>query len=111
MNKVKSSRGISFLTRVGIACLGLIIGLLLLEVVCRLLYPFPQNFYRESPLCSLEFAPNDEGWYSMPLDGLRHWVRINSKGLRDVEHSYEKQNGVFRILVLGDPFAAALEMP
>lgn len=46
----------------------------------------------------------------MPLDALRHWVRINSKGLRDVEHSYEKPTGVFRILVLGGLMAAGLEV-
>jgi lysophospholipase L1-like esterase len=31
-------------------------------------------------------------------------VQINSKGLRDVEHSYHKPAGVLRILVIGDSF-------
>ncbi len=31
-------------------------------------------------------------------------VQINSKGLRDGEHSYDKPAGVFRILVIGDSF-------
>src|SRR5574337_1459165 len=35
-------------------------------------------------------------------------VRINSKGLRDVEHPYEKPPGVFRILVLGDSYMEGL---
>jgi hypothetical protein len=31
-------------------------------------------------------------------------IAINSKGLRDTEHSYEKRPGVFRIVVVGDSF-------
>lgn len=31
-------------------------------------------------------------------------VTINSKGLRDREHSYDKAQGVFRIVVIGDSF-------
>ena len=31
-------------------------------------------------------------------------IAINSKGLRDTEHSYDKPTGVFRIVVVGDSF-------
>ena len=31
-------------------------------------------------------------------------IAINSKGLRDREHSYDKPPGVFRIVVIGDSF-------
>ena len=34
-------------------------------------------------------------------------VRINSHGLRDVERAYERSEGVFRILALGDSFIEA----
>jgi len=33
-----------------------------------------------------------------------YFVKINSKGLRDEEHSYEKPPGVFRIVAIGDSF-------
>jgi lysophospholipase L1-like esterase len=51
------------------------------------------------------------GWRNIPYS--RHFYRqeaqpyhiiINSKGLRDREHSYEKPAGRFRILVVGDSF-------
>ena len=38
-------------------------------------------------------------------------VRINSKGLRDREHAYEPAPGVFRIVVLGDSFMEAYQVP
>ena len=33
-----------------------------------------------------------------------YFIVTNSKGLRDVEHTYEKPPGVFRIVVIGDSF-------
>ena len=33
-----------------------------------------------------------------------YFIAINSKGLRDVEHSYDKPAGVYRIVVIGDSF-------
>jgi len=37
--------------------------------------------------------------------------KINSNGLREREYAYEKPDGVYRILVLGDSFTASLEVP
>ena len=39
------------------------------------------------------------------------YVRINSDGLRDREHSIAKKPGALRIAVLGDSFAEAIEVP
>ncbi len=38
-------------------------------------------------------------------------VRINSKGLRDREHAYEPAPGVFRIVILGDSYMEAYQVP
>ena len=52
------------------------------------------------------------GWRSIPKSELQqdagygpYHVAINSQGLRDDEHSFEKPDGVFRIVVLGDSVA------
>jgi lysophospholipase L1-like esterase len=37
--------------------------------------------------------------------------KINSNGLREREYAYEKPDGVYRILILGDSFTASLEVP
>jgi hypothetical protein len=37
--------------------------------------------------------------------------KINSHGFRDKERTYEKKEGVFRILVLGDSYTQALQVP
>ena len=38
-------------------------------------------------------------------------VETNSKGLRDREHSYAKPEGVFRIVIIGDSFMEAYQVP
>ncbi len=37
-------------------------------------------------------------------------IRINSKGLRDVEHAYDKPLGVYRVLILGDSYMESMQV-
>jgi hypothetical protein len=46
---------------------------------------------------------DDNGEYSVV-------VKMNSHGLRDVEHEYEKSPGVFRILLLGDSYMEGVQV-
>lgn len=45
------------------------------------------------------------------IESARGRVCANSLGMRDVEHSVPKPPGVFRVLVLGDSFMEALQIP
>ena len=50
----------------------------------------------KNPNFPLELIPNSEA----NIGGVSY--KINSKGLRDYEHSYEKQENTLRILIMGD---------
>jgi hypothetical protein len=49
-----------------------------------------------------KLAPNSHRRYDK--EAQPYFIAINSKGLRDVEHSYDKPPGIFRIVVIGDSF-------
>lgn len=72
-------------------------------------------------------APRGEFWEQKPGYGWLHrpgyegpWfddhgeysvtVKMNSRGLRDVEHDYAKGPGVFRILLLGDSYMEGMQV-
>jgi lysophospholipase L1-like esterase len=80
------------------------------EIALRLmglnpLYVSPERdrFWKYDSLLGWAHEPGQEGIFETPQ--FRTVVRINENGLRDRQHSYDRQNDIERILVLGDSFA------
>jgi hypothetical protein len=88
--------------------LSLCIGLLIAEVALRIVgYTFP-TFYTTDDARGYALQPNMRGWYRK--EGAAY-IQINSDGLRDREHARQKPPHTFRIAILGDSYAEALQVP
>jgi lysophospholipase L1-like esterase len=87
---------------------GLVIGLLVVEIGLRMVgYSFP-IFYTTDLDRGVALRAGVEGWYRR--EG-KNYVRINSDGLRDVEHAKAKPSNTLRIAVIGDSYAEAFQVP
>ena len=66
------------------------------------------NFWEPDPLTGTKLRPGMEGWQQ---DEGKAYVKISSQGLRDREHQLAKPAGTYRIAVLGDSYAEAMQVP
>lgn len=114
MGRVKT-----LLIRLGLAGLGILLSLLLLEGLLRVV-PAEMidaiiqrstllQLYRLDPRVGWTLRPNAQSVHvtrnDMPIQ-----IKTNSLGLRDNEHGYQKPDDVYRVLVLGDSFAEAKDV-
>lgn len=85
--------------------IGFFFGAIVAEIALRAVgYSYPE-FYTMDPVRGYALRPGAEGWYRK--EGAAY-VRINSVGLRDREHSITKPANTIRIAVLGDSYPEAL---
>jgi hypothetical protein len=92
------------------AVVSALVTLLLIEVGLRIFrLPLPDRFFAPNPDFGWFHIPGRQGWQRTPE--LAVPVSISSAGLRDSEHSYQKPEGTFRILLLGDSFVEGLQVP
>jgi hypothetical protein len=91
-----------------LVALGTVIGLLLFEVALRAIDYSSPNFYRFDPYTGAALRAGVEGWWRKEGEA---YVKINSDGLRDREHQKPKPSDTFRIAVLGDSYAEAMQVP
>lgn len=106
----------AILTRLGLVLLGLVMGFLSLELIFRWVYPDPSPKLVNQALqfhdtYGIAFTPNTAGWNTSLRGEYSTYITINSKGLRGEAHDYAKEENTFRILVLGDSFTSALQVP
>lgn len=89
--------------------LGTVVALGLAEILARFLHPLSTVEYRMDRDVGPILAPDQKGrWVSEDYDVT---VTTNSAGFHDAEHALDKPHGVYRIVVLGDSFIEALQLP
>jgi len=94
-----------------LAAVGVLFALVMLEVGIRFLHLVPDRFWEPDPVLGVRLIPDHHGWWTQEDREFLVPVRVNHRGLRDIDHQLAKPPGVFRILVLGDSFVEAMHVP
>jgi lysophospholipase L1-like esterase len=105
------SRSLELVAGLVLALVGLVLAAGAMEVGVRLLHLEPDRFWQQDPLLGTRLAPGRSGWWTQEDREFVVPVTINSHGWRDVERPLDKPAGTTRVLVLGDSFAEALQVP
>jgi lysophospholipase L1-like esterase len=100
---VKRWVGHSVLVLTG-CCVAVVLGEIGLRVL-GISYPY---FYISDNLTGSSHKPGGEGLWNKEGEA---YITINRAGLRDREHNLEKAAGTFRIVLLGDSYTEALQVP
>ncbi|PYS36571.1 MAG: hypothetical protein DMF75_00625 [Acidobacteria bacterium] len=95
------------LNKLGLILFGVLVGAGAAEFGLRIIgFSYPQ-FYALDASLGYSLRPNIEGWYRK--EGASY-VRINSDGLRDREHSKSKPPDTIRLAVIGDSYTEAMHV-
>lgn len=86
----------------------LLFTLLSLELYFRIFDPQTLYMSRPDPVLGWVHVANMTGYRNESC--LKTTFHFNSEGMRDVEHTYDKPPGVYRIAVIGDSFVNAQEV-
>ena len=97
-----------FLPKLALVLTSATITLVIAEIALRSVGYSSPRFYTPDEDRGYALRPNAEGWYHR--EGASY-VRINSAGLRDREHTKVKPPNTVRIAVVGDSYAEALQVP
>jgi SGNH hydrolase-like domain, acetyltransferase AlgX len=88
----------------GLACLSL-------EVGVRVLHLLPDRFWEPDATLGTKLIPGASGWWTQEEHEFTVPVQINTQGRRDLERPVQKAPGTSRILLLGDSFVEAMQVP
>jgi hypothetical protein len=90
-----------------LTALGFLFGAAVAEVALRVAGYSAPEFYSLDQSRGYALRPRTEGWFQR--EG-KAYIRINSDGLRDREHSIAKPPNVVRIALLGDSYPEAFQL-
>ncbi|HKU48187.1 MAG TPA: hypothetical protein VJQ58_14985, partial [Burkholderiales bacterium] len=97
----------SWIKNLTLVAASLAVALVLGEVVLRIVgFSYP-NFWVPDPVTGTRLRPGMEGWQR---DEGGAYVKVSSQGLRDREHSISKPADTYRIAILGDSYAEAMQV-
>jgi len=99
------------LARLALLTASLVVATCLAEIVIRLVPNVPVRTVasQSDPTLGEVYLPGQHARYSSRE--FDHVVSINAHGWHDIDHTWEKPAGVFRILLLGDSYVEALQVP
>lgn len=88
------------------------VGFALTELALRIFFPKQTTLkFYDNDIFGSALVPNQKGRFVPQTKEYSSWVEVNSHGWPDVEHSYEKKEGIYRILILGDSFVENFQVP
>lgn len=103
----------NFIAKLLLVVVSVAVALGLMEVALRIAHiGYPSlggklHFFQWNPYTGVSLRPGAEG---MAHTENEVYVRVNSQGFHDVEHTKEKPANAFRIAVLGDSFTEAMQV-
>jgi hypothetical protein len=87
---------------------GIIVALLIAEAALRIANRWFPYFFRFDAAAGWSLRPGASGYYNREGHA---WVRINRDGWRGPARSLAKPPGTFRVAILGDSYAEAIQVP
>lgn len=105
--KPRRGRARKFFAKLLLASVGFLLGGAVAEIVLRVAGYSAPDFYTLDESRGYALRPGTDGWFRREGEA---YVRINSDGLRDREHSLTKPPNVVRIALLGDSYAEAFSV-
>lgn len=95
-----------------IILLEIVVSLLFIELLLRIFLPpdTTLKFY-DNPVFGSALIPNQKGIFVSETKEYSTKVEVNSQCWPDIEHGFNKPEGVYRILILGDSFVENFQVP
>lgn len=101
-------------TRLSIIIIGVLFSIIVVELGLRT-YQYYNGYsnlqFYENSIIGHAFVSNQNGTFFSPTKEYLTKVSINSHGWPDYNHTYNKPNGTFRIVILGDSFVENIQVP